>query len=201
MNLISIGYPLHPKNQKAIIKEPNYNSIFLEENFKKMRIDRKNIPFQIVFIFVTFISCSFLQEKHPSNINTASLKNGWNGLKWGTGLEEARSKFPDCKSNSKELFFKSNDKWQSFCGFYVRPMYGFNKNEQFYLLILMPKMENRKHLDNSILRYFDCENDFTAGACFVDDLRIEVDDHFKIIRITNLLYDDIHNCKLSQSNR
>ena len=166
-----------------------------------MRIDSRNIPFQIVFMIVTFIGCSFLQVEHPNSINTASIKDGWNGLTWGTDLEEARSKFPDCKSNSKELFFKSNDNWQSFCGFYVRPMYGFNKHEQFYLLILMPKMENRKHLDKSILRYFGCENDFTAGACFIDNLQIEVDDHFKIFRITHLLYDDIHKSKLIQSNR
>jgi len=139
----------------------------------------------VFFLCIHSIGCASYKVKSDIQIAPKSITYGWNGLEWGATLAEAKDRFIGCQSQDGELFFSCKNETCIFCGIKVKPFYKFNDDNLFYYLILVPELKNRARLCQDILLNFECQNNDNGCRCLSGDLKIEINNTYKIIIITN----------------
>jgi len=114
--------------------------------------------------FMHTISYEFVSSPiYPGGI---SFKDGWNGLRWGSNLEDFKKSHAISRINGS--FFITGDEKEMFCEVPVQVRYYFNKSNEFYSVAFFPSKEDRYRLCDEMRNRFGEPSSAKAEWLFFD---------------------------------
>jgi hypothetical protein len=101
----------------------------------------------------------------------AAIAFGWNGLEWGTSLDDFRARFPDAHMN--HTWWVTGQGPESFCGIVMDAQYAFNRGDEFSLVAFYPQPGACSQLAPAVVNYLGAPDGMDTRWT-VGDVEVEV---------------------------
>jgi hypothetical protein len=103
----------------------------------------------------------------------AVIAQGWNGMPWGSSLQEFRARFPKASKTDSDWWL-TGDGPEPFCGVAMAyTQYGFNARDQFYWVTFIPDTPQRGRLTPAVFNALGAPSGQDA-VWHVGDVVVEV---------------------------
>ncbi|MGW7357188.1 serine/threonine-protein kinase [Streptomyces sp. NPDC054802] len=107
----------------------------------------------------------------PPVSDPRAVEHGWNGLRWGAGVDEFTARFPGARQQNGDWWVTGRGP-ETFCGIVMATQYAFNDRGELSLVAFYPETEDRDRLVGAVLETLGAPDGtttrWTRGQVVVD---------------------------------